>query len=145
MLGKTFVMVLLCHSSECGLFLVPSQVRLLGALASLQSTRAQRIRSQEQVQHQNAKSTKYRDQQLAYCAQCELQCDQRPLYTSVLIGDLSPWRHLTACSPCQEVDTTTMHRPLTLDQRRAEFLGLLLYFSLSGFNAKRALCLILGS
>ena len=34
-----------------------------GALASLQSTGAQCIESQEQVQHQNAKSTKYRDQQ----------------------------------------------------------------------------------
>ena len=52
------------------------------ALASLQSTGTQRIGSQEQVQHQNAKSTKYKDQQLAYCAQREQQCDQRPLYVS---------------------------------------------------------------
>ena len=30
-------------------------------------------------------------------------------YSTVdLIGDLSPWRHLTACSPCQEVGTTTI-------------------------------------
>ena len=26
--------------------------------------------------------------------------------TSVRIGDLSPWRHLTACSPCHEVEHT---------------------------------------
>ena len=39
----------------------------------------------------------------------------------VYVGDLSPWRHLTARSPCQEVSTTTIHRPLTLDQRHAEF------------------------
>ena len=38
------------------------------------------ISSQEQVQHQNAKSTKYKDQQLTYCSQREQQCDQRPLY-----------------------------------------------------------------
>ena len=42
--------------------------------------------------------------------------------TLVFIGDLSPWRHLTARSPCQEVITTKIHRPLTLDQRHAEFL-----------------------
>ena len=53
-----------------------------GALASLQSAGAQRTGSQEQVQHQNAKSTKYRDQQLANCSQREQQCDQRPLYVS---------------------------------------------------------------
>ena len=31
-------------------------------------------------------------------------------FTSVYIGNLSPWQHLTACSPCQEVGTTTIHR-----------------------------------
>ena len=41
--------------------------------------------------------------------------------TLFFIGDLSPWRHLTARSPCQEDGTTTIHRPLTLDQRHAEF------------------------
>ena len=41
--------------------------------------------------------------------------------TLVFMGDLSPWRHLTARSPCQEVSPTTIHRPLTLDQRHAEF------------------------
>ena len=41
--------------------------------------------------------------------------------TLVYIGDLSPWRHRTARSSCQEVSTTTIHRPLTLDQRHAEF------------------------
>ena len=41
--------------------------------------------------------------------------------TSVRIGDLSPWRHLTACSPCHEVGTTPIHGPSTLDQRRADF------------------------
>ena len=41
-------------------------------------------------------------------------------FTPVLIEDLSPWRHLTACSPCQEVGTTTIHRPSTLDQRHAQ-------------------------
>ena len=41
--------------------------------------------------------------------------------TVVFIGDLSPWRHLAARSPGQEVSTTTIHRPLTLDQRHAEF------------------------
>ena len=41
--------------------------------------------------------------------------------TSVFIGDVSPWRHLTACSPRREASATTMHRPLTLDQRHAEF------------------------
>ena len=40
---------------------------------------------------------------------------------SVLIGDLSSWPHLTACSPCQEVDTTTILRPLIFDQRRAGY------------------------
>ena len=40
---------------------------------------------------------------------------------SVLIGDLSPWQHLTACSPRQEVGTTAIHGPLTLDQRHTEF------------------------
>ena len=47
---------------------IPGPTTSLGALASLQSTGAQRTGSQEQVQHQNAKSTQYRDQQLAYCA-----------------------------------------------------------------------------
>ena len=42
--------------------------------------------------------------------------------TSVLIGDLSPRRHRKARSSCQEVGTTTIHRPLTLDQCHAEFL-----------------------
>ena len=41
--------------------------------------------------------------------------------TSVLIGNLSPWQHLTACSPCQEVGTTTIHRPLTLEGALAVF------------------------
>ena len=50
--------------------------------ASLQSTGAQRIGSQEQVQHQIAKRTKHKYQQLAYCVQREQQCDQRPLYVS---------------------------------------------------------------
>ena len=49
-----------------------------GAPASLKSTGAQRIGFQEQVQHQNAKITRYRDQQLAYRAQHEQQLDQRP-------------------------------------------------------------------
>ena len=40
--------------------------------------------------------------------------------TLVYIGDLSPWRHLTARSSYQEVSTSTIHRPLTLDQRHAE-------------------------
>ena len=53
-----------------------------GALASLQSTGAQRTGSQEPVQHQNARSTQYRDQQLAYCAQREQQCDERTLHVS---------------------------------------------------------------
>ena len=43
------------------------------------------------------------------------------LDTLVHIGDLSPRQHRTARSPCQEVSTTTIHRPLTLDQRHAEF------------------------
>ena len=43
------------------------------------------------------------------------------LDTLVYIGDLSPWQHRTARSSCQEVSTTTIHRPLTLDQRHAEF------------------------
>ena len=41
----------------------------------LQSTGAQTIESQEQVQHENAKSKQYRDQQLAYCTQREQQRD----------------------------------------------------------------------
>ena len=41
--------------------------------------------------------------------------------TLVYIGDLSPRQHRTARSSCQEVSTTTIHRPLTLDQRHAEF------------------------
>ena len=57
-------------------------LQLQSTMASLQSTGAQRIGYQEQVQHQNAKSTKYRDQQLAYCSQREQQCDERPLYVS---------------------------------------------------------------
>ena len=43
------------------------------------------------------------------------------LDTLVHIGDLSPRQHRTARSSCQEVSTTTIHRPLTLDQRHAEF------------------------
>ena len=43
------------------------------------------------------------------------------LDTLVYIGDLSPWQHRTARSSCQEVSTATIHRPLTLDQRHAEF------------------------
>ena len=62
------------------------------------------------------KSTQYRDRRLAYCTQREQQCHQRLLYVSPHGG------HLTACSPCQEVGTNTIHRPLTLDQRHAEFL-----------------------
>ena len=50
--------------------------------ASLQSTGAQSTGSQEQVQHQNAKSTQYRDLQLPYCTQREQQSDQRLLYIS---------------------------------------------------------------
>ena len=42
-----------------------------GAIALIQSTGAQSIGSQEQVQHENAKSTQYRDQQLPYCTQRE--------------------------------------------------------------------------
>ena len=40
--------------------------------------------------------------------------------TLVHIGDLGPRQHRTACSSCQEVSTTTIHGPLTLDQRHAE-------------------------
>ena len=43
------------------------------------------------------------------------------LDTLVHIGDLSPRQHRTARSSCQQVSTTTIHRPLTLDQRHAEF------------------------
>ena len=43
------------------------------------------------------------------------------LDTLVHIGDLSPRQHRTVRSSCQEVSTTTIHRPLTLDQRHAEF------------------------
>ena len=43
------------------------------------------------------------------------------LDTLVHIGDLSPRQHRTARSSCQEVSTTSIHRPLTLDQRHAEF------------------------
>ena len=44
------------------------------ALASLQSTGAQSKGSQEQVQHQNAKSTQYRDQPPHSCTQREQKC-----------------------------------------------------------------------
>ena len=37
------------------------------------------------------------------------------LDTLVYIGDLSPRQHRTARSSCQEVSTTTIHRPLTLE------------------------------
>ena len=48
---------------------------------------------------------------------CEQQYDYNS--ASVFMGDLSPWRHLTARSPGPEVGTTTVHRPLTLDHRHA--------------------------
>ena len=38
--------------------------------------------SRASAQHQNAKSTNHRDQQLAYCAHREQQCDERPIYVS---------------------------------------------------------------
>ena len=53
-----------------------------GAIALIQSTGAQSIGSQEQVQHENAKSTQYRDQQVSNCTQREQQCDQRLLHVS---------------------------------------------------------------
>ena len=88
-----------------------------GALALLQSTGAQSIRSQQQVQHQKAKSTQYRDQQLCYkevrwlgmpkqaenhhwhthtinqqlpyCTQHEQRCDQRLLCVGPHRGPLA--------------------------------------------------------
>ena len=52
------------------------------------------------------------------CCGCPCSCD--PLLcasvesTLVYIGDLSPRRHRTARSSCQEVSTTTIHRPCLL-------------------------------
>ena len=71
----------------------------------IQSTRAQSISSQEQVQHHNAKNSQHRAQQLPYFT--SVNNNMTGNYSdSVLIGDLSPWRHLTACSPCHEVEHT---------------------------------------
>ena len=53
-----------------------------GALASLQSTGAHSIESQEQVQHENEKEHAIQGPKLAYCTQREQQCDQRLLYVS---------------------------------------------------------------
>ena len=68
------------------------------------------------MKHQNEKNTELRDQQLPHFTNVSDNYS-----ASVFIGDLSPWQHLTACSPCQEVGTTTIHGPLTLDQRHAKF------------------------
>ena len=42
--------------------------------------------SRGQCNSKTQKSTQYRDQQLAYCIQCEQQCDQRLLYVSLHRG-----------------------------------------------------------
>ena len=56
------------------------------ALASLQSTGAQKIGYQEQVQHQIAKSTKYREQQPTSAPNASNKCDQRPLHVCLHRG-----------------------------------------------------------
>ena len=71
------------------------------------------------MQHQNAKITQHRDRQLPYFANVGSNVTN-DYPASVLIGDFSPRRHLPACGPYLEVGTTTIHRPLTLDQRHAE-------------------------
>ena len=75
-------MVLLCHSSECGLFSVPSLFCLLGLLPRYNRQGRKVLDLREQVQHENAKSAQYRDQQLPYCTQREQQCDQQLLCVS---------------------------------------------------------------
>ena len=89
----------------------------------LQSTGAQSKGTQEQGQpHQDeiqrVRNTGTYNQPLHLTRATIVTNDHSTL---VYTGDLSPWRHLTARSPCHEVSTTTTHRPLTLDQRYAEF------------------------
>ena len=78
-------MVLLCHSSECGLFSVPSLFCLLGLLPRYNRQGRKVLDLREQVQHENAKSAQYRDQQLPYCTQREQQCDQRLRYLGLFV------------------------------------------------------------
>ena len=78
---------------------------VLGAIKSqrqpLQSKRAQSISYQEQVRHQNAKNTQHRDQQLPYFTNLSSNVTEN-YSASVLVGELCPWRHLTAYIPCSE-------------------------------------------
>ena len=71
------------------------------------------------MQYQNAKSTQYKDQQLPYFTNVSGNVTNYP--ASVLIGDISPRRHLMACSLGHEVGTTTIHRSFTVHQRHTEF------------------------
>ena len=57
---------------------------------------------QEQVQHQNAKKSQHRELKLPYFTNVNSNVTNN-YSASVLMGELSPWQHLTACSPCQEV------------------------------------------
>ena len=97
----------------------------------LRSTRAQSISSQETVTKRRSsqfsgasatperKNSQQRDQQVPYFT--SLNSNVTDYSASVLIGDFSPWRHLTACTPCHEVGTNPIHGLLTLDHRHAEF------------------------
>ena len=85
----------------------------------LQSTRAQSISSQEQVQHQNAKKPQHREQQLPYFTSVNSNVTDN--YSASVLIETSPWTHLTVCTPCHEAGATPMHGPLTPDQRHAEF------------------------
>ena len=72
------------------------------------------------MRHENAKNNELRDQQLPYVTNVSSSMTDN-YCASVFIGYLIPWRHLTARRPCQEVGTTMIHGPLSLDQRHAKF------------------------
>ena len=68
------MVLLLCHSSECGFFLVPSLVFSLELLLryNRQGCKAQNLKSKCNTRTQ--KRTQYRDEKLAYCAQMGSEC-----------------------------------------------------------------------
>ena len=65
-------------------------------LGLLQSIRSQSISSQEQVQHQNAKNTQHRDQQLSYFSKVSSNVTN-DYPASVLTGDVCVVSSLAAC------------------------------------------------
>ena len=71
-----------------------------------QGRRAQDLRSNCNTKMQRATNTGTYNYPTAPNASNNVTNDYS---TTVLIGDLSPWRHLTPCSPCQEGGTATIN------------------------------------